>query len=215
MKFFRRILSIFRAGRYITVNDFPLRFTDLALLKIQEHIESRPAGVMSGFTVRVKFKNEKISYQAGFGDYGAHRITKYHYPVPLLISGEDEEILKGCSIDYHNEEKAFFVYPDIRIEVTDTPNPRIKKYYINRNVSSPGNEGTPYAITKDMPGKDGSNVPLLLRKIFATDKVESVYLFRNIIQIEFKDESTLDFEERVAEAILDYFENNGRPVKLQ
>ena len=184
-------------------------------MKIHSHIESRPAGIISAFLVRVHFENEKVSYQAGFEDTRLQRKTRFQYPVPLIISEEDEEALRGSLIDYHSGDGFFFVYPDIQLEAHDTPDPKIKKILVNRNVISAENYLKHFAVAKEDFFLAPGFFPHLLHKIFAVEKIESVYLEGNIIQLEFSESPSLELEEKAALLILDYFENNGRPVKLQ
>ncbi|HNB97426.1 MAG TPA: NifU N-terminal domain-containing protein [Leptospiraceae bacterium] len=210
-KIFSIFKTIFKEKKTLSVNESPLFFTENAIAKINEHIESRPVGIKSAFKIQIVYEKEKIQCQVGFDDYKLIRKTLYEYPVPVILNEKDELFLRGAYIDYHLENDAFFYYPNIHLEVLSRFKNSILVFYLDRNIVSPKSQIQSIAIQQtSLPNK----MPLLIRKLFETDLVESIYAERNFISVEKKvsNQTDLEVEEKITDVILSYYETCGYPL---
>lgn len=210
-KFLSFIKTIFQTKKPLAVNDSPLFFTEQALFKIKEHLDSRPAGIKSAFKINLLYQKEKIICQVGFDDYKLIRKTLFEYPVPIIISEEDELFLRGSYIDYHLEEGVYYHYPNINIEVTSRSKNSILVFYLDRNVISVNSEIKNIALDKTTFSQ---TQPILIRNIFQTGFVESIFIEGNLISVEknSSNENAIEIEERLTDIILTYFETCGYPL---
>ncbi|MBK8397012.1 MAG: NifU N-terminal domain-containing protein [Leptospiraceae bacterium] len=207
MNVFKKILSLFKPAKSLPVNEKPLYFTEVAISNIKSHLENRPATVKSAFKVSLVYQKEKVLCQVGFDDYKMIRKTLFEYPVPLIISEKDELFLQGAYIDYHKEEAAYFYYPNVHLEVLDRSNESIFVFYLDRNVIAPDSPISNYSLDQK---SFTNNSPLLIRTIFQSNLVESIYLEKNFISIEkITNIDKISFEEKMSEIILSYFETCG------
>ena len=139
------------------------------------------------------------------------RKTLFDYPVPLIIAEQDELFLRGSYIDYHEEDEAYFYYPNIHLEVSDRSN-SIFIFYIDRYIISKDSPIQFYAIDKE---NFNNSLPLLLKAIGDTDSVQSLYIEKNFISIEkSKEVDNTFFEEQMTDIILSYFEKCGYPLYI-
>ena len=180
MSLFHKLISIFKVKKPISVNESPLSFSESAIQKILSHLEKRPTNIKSAFKVSIQYQAEKILCQVGFDDYKMIRKTLFDYPVPLIIAEQDELFLRGSYIDYHEEDEAYFYYPNIHLEVSDRSN-SIFIFYIDRYIISKDSPIQFYAIDKE---NFNNSLPLLLKAIGDTDSVQSLYIEKNFISIE-------------------------------
>ena len=158
MSLFHKLISIFKVKKPISVNESPLSFSESAIQKILSHLEKRPTNIKSAFKVSIQYQAEKILCQVGFDDYKMIRKTLFDYPVPLIIAEQDELFLRGSYIDYHEEDEAYFYYPNIHLEVSDRSN-SIFIFYIDRYIISKDSPIQFYAIDKE---NFNNSLPLLL-----------------------------------------------------
>ena len=209
MSLFHKLISIFKVKKPISVNESPLSFSESAIQKILSHLEKRPTNIKSAFKVSIQYQAEKILCQVGFDDYKMIRKTLFDYPVPLIIAEQDELFLRGSYIDYHEEDEAYFYYPNIHLEVSDRSN-SIFIFYIDRYIISKDSPIQFYAIDKE---NFNNSLPLLLKAIGDTDSVQSLYIEKNFISIEkSKEVDNTFFEEQMTDIILSYFEKCGYPL---
>lgn len=180
--------------------------------KNKNHLENRPANVKSAFKVVVVYQKEKILCQVGFDDYKSIRKTLNDYPIPLIISEQDELFLRGSYIDFHSEEEAYFHYPNVHLEVSTRSNDSIFVFQLDRYVVFPDSPVKTYALTKE---QFDSSLPNLIQLLFKTEKVESIYLDNNFISVErIKEVDKYKFEEEIADIILSYYEKCGYPLYI-
>ena len=211
MSLFHKLISIFKVKKPISVNESPLSFSETAIQKILSHLEKRPTNIKSAFKVSIQYQAEKILCQVGFDDYKMIRKTLFDYPVPLIIAEQDELFLRGSYIDYHEEDEAYFYYPNIHLEVSDRSN-SIFIFYIDRYIISKDSPIQFYAIDKE---NFNNSLPLLLKAIGDTDSVQSLYIEKNFISIEkSKEVDNTFFEEQMTDIILSYFEKCGYPLYI-
>ncbi|MBP9887061.1 MAG: NifU N-terminal domain-containing protein [Leptospiraceae bacterium] len=211
MSLFHKLISIFKVKKPISVNESPLSFSESAIQKILSHLEKRPTNIKSAFKVSIQYQAEKILCQVGFDDYKMIRKTLFDYPVPLIIAEQDELFLRGSYIDYHEEDEAYFYYPNIHLEVSDRSN-SIFIFYIDRYIISKDSPIQFYAIDKE---NFNNSLPLLLKAIGDTDSVQSLYIEKNFISIEkSKEVDNTFFEEQMTDIILSYFEKCGYPLYI-
>ncbi len=207
-----KLLSLFKTKKPISVNLTPLFFSETAIQKIKTHLENRPANVKSAFKVSVIFQKEKILCQVGFDDYKLIRKTLFEYPVPLIMTEQDELFLRGSYIDYHLEDEAYFYYPNVHLEVSDRSNESIFVFHLDRFVISPDSPIKSYALGKE---NFETSLPYLINLIFETELVESIFLENNFISVEkIKGGDKYNFEEKMADIILSYFEKCGYPLYI-
>lgn len=210
MNKFSNFLARLKPKKPLSVNESPLYFTELAIEKIKKHLEGRPANVKSAFKVSVVYKKENIQCQVGFDDYKFIRKTTFDYPIPLIINEQDELFLRGSYIDYHEEEGAYFYYPNVHLEVIERKNESIFVFYLDRHVVSLDSPIHSLGIHKT---NNTENLPFLIKQLFSTEIVESIYFEKNFISIEKK--AGIDkniFEQKIVEIILSYFEKCGYPL---
>jgi hypothetical protein len=212
MSLISKFLSIFKTKKPISVNLKPLFFSETGIQKIMNHLENRPANVKSAFKVSVIFQKEKVLCQVGFDDYKLIRKTLFEYPVPLIIAEQDELFLRGSYIDYHAEEEAYFYYPNVHLEVSDRENESIFVFHLDRFVISPDSPIKSYALGKE---NFETSLPYLINLLFETKLVESIFLENNFISVEkIKEGDKNNFEEKMADIILSYFEKCGYPLYI-
>lgn len=191
----------------------PLHFSFLAIQKINQHLSTRPTDIHSAFQVKVLYKPEKYIVQVGFNEYVQHK-NIFKYPVELMVSGKDELFLRGFEIDYHEDEAAFFVYPNIEVEAIDTPRRNIVKFIINRHIISPNSPTSELVIEKN--GYTKRKDLHLLNTIFSKDFVESIFAKENWIQVEFSPRVSLrESETKIGEALVEYFESCSYPLIIE
>ena len=160
----------------------------------------------------VVYQKEKILCQVGFDDYKFIRKTLYDYPIPLIISEQDELFLRGSYIDFHSEEEAYFHYPNVHLEVSTRSNDSIFVFSLDRYVVFPDSPVKTYALSKE---QFDSSLPNLIQLLFKTEKVESIYLENNFISVErIKEMDKEKFEEEIADIILSYYEKCGYPLYI-
>ena len=212
MSLISKLFSLLEPHKSISVNLSPLQFSDNAIQKIQSHLENRPANIKSAFKVVVVYQKEKILCQVGFDDYKFIRKTLYNYPIPLIISEQDELFLRGSYIDFHSEEEAYFHYPNVHMEVSTRSNDSIFVFSLDRYVVFPDSPVKTYAFSKE---QFDSSLPHLIQLLFKTEKVESIYIENNLISVErIKEIDKEKFEEEIADIILSYYEKCGYPLYI-
>jgi Fe-S cluster assembly iron-binding protein IscA len=212
MNFFSKFVSIFKVRKPIAIDETPLHFSEEAVSQIKSHLEKRPANVQTAFKVSVVYQKEKIICQVGFDDFKMIRKTSFDYPIPIIISEKDELFLKGSYIDYHKEEEAYFYYPNVHLEVSDRSKGSIFVFYIDRYVISRDSPMQEYSIGKE---NFTNSLPYLIKQLFETKMVESLYFQKNIISIEkVKELDKTIFEEKMADILLSYFEKCGYPLYI-
>lgn len=194
----------------LQVNQTPLQFTPLAIERIEQQINQRPKSVQSCFQISLSHKERGVVYRVGFIERPQSLTTLYSYPVTVQIKPEDERYLLGSYLDYHSEEESFYIYPDIKIEVEDTPDANILRFVINR-----------YLIATDSPQPeiafDRKSYPQLslFQKLFILEDVCSIYLKKNWLQVEFIPDKRQDnSEQKLAEILLKYFERSNYPFSV-
>ena len=211
MSLISKLFSLLEPRKSISVNLSPLQFSDNAIQKIKNHLENRPANVKSAFKVVAVYQKEKILCQVGFDDYKSIRKTLNDYPIPLIISEQDELFLRGSYIDFHSEEEAYFHYPNVHLEVSTRSNDSIFVFQLDRYVVFPDSPVKTYATKEQFD----SSLPNLIQLLFKTEKVESIYLDNNFISVErIKEVDKYKFEEEIADIILSYYEKCGYPLYI-
>jgi hypothetical protein len=212
MRKISNFLSRLKPKKPLQVNESPLFFTEIAIEKILKHLEGRPANVKSAFKVSVVYQKESIQCQVGFDDYKFIRKTTYDYPIPLIINEQDELFLRGSYIDYHEEEEAYFYYPNVHLEVIERKSESIFVFYLDRQVVSLDSPVQSFGIHKT---NSTETLPFLLKQLFSTEIVESIFAENNFISIEIEDGIDKNiFEEKIVEIILSYFEKCGYPLYI-
>lgn len=212
MSLISKLFSLLEPRKSISVNLSPLHFSENAIQKIKNHLENRPANVKSAFKVVVVYQKEKILCQVGFDDYKFIRKTLNDYPIPLIISEQDELFLRGSYIDFHSKEEAYFHYPNVHMEVSTRSNESIYVFHLDRYVVFPDSPIKTYTLSKE---QFDSTLPNLIQLLFKTEKVESIYLENNFISVEIIKEIDKDkFEEEIADIILSYYEKCGYPLYI-
>lgn len=211
MSLFLKLKSIFTIKKPIAVNESPLQFSEKAIQKILSHLENRPANIKSAFKISIQYQTEKILCQVGFDDYKMIRKTLFEYPVPLIIAEQDELFLRGSYIDYHEEDEAYFYYPNIHLEVINRSS-SILIFYVDRYIVSKDSPTQFLALDKEHAE---NSLPFLLKEIFKTEMVISLYIENNLISIEKKkDADPILLEEQITDIILSYFEKCGYPLYI-
>lgn len=212
MSLISKLFSLLEPRKSISVNLSPLHFSENAIQKIKNHLENRPANVKSAFKVVVVYQKEKILCQVGFDDYKFIRKTLNDYPIPLIISEQDELFLRGSYIDFHSKEEAYFHYPNVHMEVSTRSNESIYVFHLDRYVVFPDSPIKTYTLSKE---QFDSTLPNLIQLLFKTEKVESIYLDNNFISVErIKEVDKYKFEEEIADIILSYYEKCGYPLYI-
>jgi len=211
MSLLLKLKSIFTLKKPIAINESPLQFSENAIQKILSHLEKRPTNIKSAFKVSIQYQAEKILCQVGFDDYKMIRKTLFDYPVPLIIAEQDELFLRGSYIDYHEEDEAYFYYPNIHLEVINRSS-SILLFYVDRYIIAKDSPIQFFAIEKN---NFPNSLPILLKEIINTGLIESMYIEKNFISIErIKEIDNTLLEERITDIILSYFEKCGYPLYI-
>lgn len=207
MNLFSKFSVFFKKRKQVLINESPLQFSKEAIQKINSHLEKRPAHAKSAFKVLIVYQKETILCQVGYDDFKLIQKTKFEYPIPLLISEQDELFLRGSFIDYHEEDDSFFYYPNVNLEVFRRKSNSIFVFSIDRYIISEDSPIQKYAIDKVNLTK---SEPYFINQIFNSELVESLFLEKNIISIEkIKGVDEMLFEEKMSDIILTYFEKCG------
>lgn len=206
MNLFNKLFS----SQRILPNLKPLYFTDSAITKINEHLQTHNLHGKSSFRIRVEYKETKYIVQVGF-DKSENLIPQFTYPVPVSISPKDELFLRGFTIEFNSKENSFFVSPDIQVEAYDTPKTTIKKFFTNRFLVSPNSELQEVILEKQ--SSSGLKMPYFVREIFKFPFVISFFTKENWIQVEFDTpENIYKKEQEFGEFLAGYLETCGYPL---
>ena len=192
----------------------PLNFSPLAIQKILEHLQSQSSkNIISSFQIKVIYKKQKYIVQVGF-DKLVEQKTLFKYPIPLLISAKDELFLRGFKLDFHEGEKAFFVYPNVEVEATDTPRKNIIRFFTNKYLISPNSTNPELILERN--GYTNFEDIYFLNTIFRHDFVESIFVKENWIQVEFSNSTNLrQAEQQIGTALVEYLELCSYPLIVE
>ena len=206
-KFFQSLKSTFSPmDKDLNMN--PLKIDISAQNKVVQHISERP--LESIFHISIKFYNERVDYKVGFVEKDESK-TKYEYPFPIKVTEVEEEYLRNCTLEYDEKTENFFIYPDVEISVSDTPSMNIYRFIINREVISPKSDESFISVSKDNYPK---NIRLL-QMIFSHKLVESIYIEKKTISIEFNSEMSKILEEELIDILLKYFTETSYPIGIK
>ena len=209
MDLFSKVKNIFSSRELLSVNDSPLKFTDLALEKIQAHMQSLRTN--SCFQVRVIYKTNSYDCRVGFTDASLWKPTLFQYSIPILIDQKDELFLRGSTLDFQEESQLFYIYPDIQIEVSSLKK-NLLSIYINRAILSENSKIPFLALDKT---KLEESLPKYIFDILSLADINSLFIESNFISIEKnKFSSTIDLEDKVIDILLDYFTKCSYPLMV-
>lgn len=188
----------------------PLQFTESARDKINSQIASRPVGSESMFEIQIEFRGNSVRFKTGFTKKEICN-TIYTYPVPLQINRWEEEFLRNCTIDFNSDNGLFEIYPDVKVTVENTPNPKILKFFINRILIHEKSESKFISIDKS----SGTDTIFIFKSIFSKNYIDSLYIENYFISIEFSENPTHKMEEEVADILLKYYTDSGYTFGIQ
>ncbi|MCB1179126.1 MAG: hypothetical protein KDK36_16190, partial [Leptospiraceae bacterium] len=97
LQFFQKIL---KESSSLQPNRSQLKISNEAEEKITSQLESRPKGIKSTFKIQIQYEPDRFYVQVGFDEFQPGQDTIFSYPFPLLISRNDELLLRGSKIDY-------------------------------------------------------------------------------------------------------------------
>ncbi len=192
----------------------PLNFSSLAIQKILQHLKSQSSkNILSSFQIKVIYKKQRYIVQVGFDKFIEHK-NLFKYPIPLVISAKDELFLRGFEIDFHEEEKAFFVYPKVEVEATDTPRKNIIRFFTNKYLISPNSTNPELILERN--GYTTFEDIYFLNTIFKHDFVESIFVKENWIQVEFSSSANVrEAEKQIGTALVEYLELCSYPLTIE
>ncbi|XDD49549.1 hypothetical protein AB3N59_14230 [Leptospira sp. WS92.C1] len=174
----------------------PLQFSPKAVDVIQRHLERR---TQSSFQVRIDRKPNSINVQVGY-DKKKNIIMRHSYPVLVEMSQDDEICLEGSRIEWNRESQEFQIYPDVDLDIEYKPISNCFRLEVNRFVFKEGHSRTyqtetdfPEWFPKEIRSSDFYKVEIQGRiwVLFLTRRMES--------------KEILEIENRIADAILDFF----------
>lgn len=189
----------------------PLFLAPSAREKILQQIASRPAGVDSIFEIRIDFKKDSYNVKVGFVEK-KECTTIFQYPIPIMIGKTEEYFLQNFSLEYDEAKGNFYIYPDVKITVDETPNPKILRMEINRPVLHEDSEVSKISMDKNTAA---AHKIKLLDKIFSLGFVESIHIEKNSLSVEFETPPLSRTEEDTVDTILKYFTDLGYPLGIK
>jgi hypothetical protein len=210
MNLFQKIFSIFPTGKSLNLK--PLEFGKSAIEKIQLQIQSRPTNIKSCFQIQLSFKPHKVEYRVGFiEDTG--QSTLFSYPVPVFMSNFDEKYLQNCTIEFDDSSGNFLVFPDVTISARDTPSKHIINFIINKIIIS--DSSTFQELALDRKKLLEYNQISLFQELLKIESIQSIYINKNSISVEYKDPKDSEIKEaETADLLLKYFTDFGYPLEV-
>jgi Fe-S cluster assembly iron-binding protein IscA len=197
-----------------TIEIPPLIVTESAKIKILSELKNQK-NLKLQFHIHVRTKKDKIEYLIGFENVEIKTEAIYDYGIPIYLNREDEEFLRGSILDYEKENNQFLIYPDIKVSVENSPNPKILLFYLNRNLIEDSSESPEIGMNRStFTSIENSNI-LLFKKLFFIKEIESFVIKPFSISIEYNTPNKVDqsIEELTIDALLSYL--TDYPYKLK
>jgi Fe-S cluster biogenesis protein NfuA len=124
-------------------------------------------------------------------------------PVPVRISEEDWDRLRGYTIDYR--EGRFVTLTDVSVRVSETPNPHSRKFLLNRTLLVEGG-----ASFHRPPREDD---PPLVQFLFELPGIRSLFFMESFCSVTREAETTWDeLESEVGKRLQAYIAHGGGPL---
>lgn len=190
-------------------NNPVLIFSKRANKEIKSHLSKiDPSSVLILSVQSDKWRERKIL--TGFDKPRKNSKIENVDGIPIEFRGKSKEILEGSGVDW-SEEGNILIYPQIDLHSEETPNPHIIAFISNRQFISENSLIHGEAWDRN----DDKYMPGLVESLFKRKYIESIYIFKNRIQLEVSPENSWkNYEEEVAAVLLDYFEGLPDPIHL-
>jgi Fe-S cluster biogenesis protein NfuA len=134
---------------------------------------------------------------------GTDRLPRAEFDVPLRISDQDFERLRGYTIDFR--EGRFVTTTNIAVHVAETPNPESRKFMVSRPVMEEG------SATYHRPSDE--NAPILVNYLLELEGVQSLFFIENFCSVtRTADADWPELEAEVGRRLQAYFAHGGSPI---
>jgi Fe-S cluster biogenesis protein NfuA/Fe-S cluster assembly iron-binding protein IscA len=121
----------------------------------------------------------------------------------VRVSDDDLELLRGTTIDYRDE--GFVTFTDVFVRAGTTPNPRSRKFQLNRELIASGSATYANPV--------GEDAPRLARFLLEVPGVESVFFFRDFCSVTARAEEDWDsLQPEIGKRLQAYFAHGGGPL---
>jgi Fe-S cluster biogenesis protein NfuA len=145
--------------------------------------------------------NVGVGYETPGEETG--RRPRAEFDVPLRISDQDFERLRGYTIDFR--EGRFVTTTNIVVQVAETPNPESRKFMVSRPVMVEG------SATFHRPSDE--NAPILVNYLLELDGVHSLFFIGNFCSVtRTEGASWPELEAEVGRRLQAYFAHGGSPL---
>lgn len=123
--------------------------------------------------------------------------------VPLWISDEDWERLRGYTIDFRDGR--FVTSTNVSVHVAETPNPESRKFMVSRPLILDG------SATFRRPSDE--QAPVLVNYLLEIEAVQSLFIIQNFCTVtRASGASWPDLETEVGRRLQAYFAHGGAPI---
>ena len=134
---------------------------------------------------------------------GMDRRRREDLGVPLRISDEDWERLRGYTIDYRDGR--FVTSTNVTVHVAETPNPESRKFMVSRPLILEG------SATFRRPSDE--HAPVLVNYLLEIEAVQSLFFINNFCTVmRASGASWPELETEVGRRLQAYFAHGGAPI---
>ena len=183
----------------------PGESTELALTdSAREAIRKRAA---EGAEFFVTTQPSRLGFNVGVGyelpAEGTDRRQRNELGVPLRISDEDWERLRGYTIDF--KDGRFVTSTNVTVHVAETPNPESRKFMVSRPLILEG------SATFRRPSDE--HAPVLVNYLLEIESVQSLFIIQNFCTVtRVSGASWPELEAEVGRRLQAYFAHGGAPL---
>ncbi len=181
----------------------PLALTGAAEVEIRRRLAGIEGEGEHAFFVITQESRLGFNVGVGFEPQASDRPLRPEYPVPVQVTDEDMDRLRGYTIDVR--EGRFVTFTDTAVHVSGTPNPESRKFVVTRALLTEG------SATYSAPA--GDHDPILVRFLMELEGVKSIFLIRNFCTVTRAPDADWDeLQVEVGKRLQAYFAHGGAPI---
>lgn len=172
----------------------------------REQIRRRTEGEKLAFFVLTQPSalgfNVGVGFETGEGDGGPP--PRPEFDVPIRVSDEDWERLRGYTIDFQDDR--FVTFTDVRVQAGETPNPESRKFTLNRPLMREG------SATYRRPAPE--TAPRLVTFLFEIPEVRALFFFGSFCSVTREPGADwADLQMEVGKRLQAYFAHGGTALE--
>ncbi len=181
----------------------PLALTAAAEEEIRHRLETMEEGAETAFLVLTQPSRLGFNVGVGFEPRSSDRPLRSEFPVPVQVTDDDYERLRGYTIDVRDGR--FVTFANVSVQVAQTPNPDSRKFIVNRPLVTGG------SATFHAPA--GEDDPLLVRYLFEVPEIRSLFFIQNFCTVTRRPEVDWpDLQVEVGKRLQAWFAHGGAPM---